>query len=233
MTTVALIGADGAGKTSVAGRSVDPPAGPGALPVHGRQRRLEQRDAADHPARPPGQTGRSARARTPPVRRPTRRARHGRRSFVKRRVADVRAALRSGTDSPRSGIGSGWPGAGSDRGAVVLFDRHFFVDYHAYDVDGEDRSWSQRLHGSSLGGSTRAPTSSSTWMRRVRCCSRARARARSRPSSGVATIPGDRRRSSATSSRSTPRSRWTTVTEQVAGAIVKRLPASARRPATR
>jgi len=40
-------------------------------------------------------------------------------------------------------------------GAVVVFDRHFFVDYHAYDVDeagrSADRSWSQRLHGSILG----------------------------------------------------------------------------------
>jgi thymidylate kinase len=34
---------------------------------------------------------------------------------------------------------------------VVVFDRHFFVDYHAYDLAGEDRTWSQRLHGAVLG----------------------------------------------------------------------------------
>ena len=34
------------------------------------------------------------------------------------------------------------------RGVVVIFDRHFFIDYHAYDVSGEHaRSVSQRLHG--------------------------------------------------------------------------------------
>jgi thymidylate kinase len=36
-------------------------------------------------------------------------------------------------------------------GAVVVFDRHFFVDYHAYDMSGGDRSWSQRVHGLVLG----------------------------------------------------------------------------------
>jgi thymidylate kinase len=36
-------------------------------------------------------------------------------------------------------------------GAVVVFDRHFFIDYHAYDVDARDRTWSQRLHGTILG----------------------------------------------------------------------------------
>ncbi len=30
---------------------------------------------------------------------------------------------------------------------MVLFDRHYFVDFHAYDVAGEDRTWSQRVHG--------------------------------------------------------------------------------------
>jgi thymidylate kinase len=35
-------------------------------------------------------------------------------------------------------------------GAVVVFDRHFFVDYHAYDVSAERRSAGQRVHGAVL-----------------------------------------------------------------------------------
>ena len=33
------------------------------------------------------------------------------------------------------------------RGTVVVFDRHFFADYWAYDVTGEQRSFDQRVHG--------------------------------------------------------------------------------------
>jgi thymidylate kinase len=33
------------------------------------------------------------------------------------------------------------------RGEVVVFDRHYLADYHAYDVVGEGRSASRRIHG--------------------------------------------------------------------------------------
>ncbi|MDQ3146147.1 MAG: hypothetical protein M3R01_04320, partial [Actinomycetota bacterium] len=33
------------------------------------------------------------------------------------------------------------------RGEVVVFDRHFFADYHAYDIAGTDLPLSRRLHG--------------------------------------------------------------------------------------
>lgn len=34
------------------------------------------------------------------------------------------------------------------RGKLVVFDRHFFADYHAYDVAGGDaRPWTRRVHG--------------------------------------------------------------------------------------
>ena len=33
------------------------------------------------------------------------------------------------------------------RGIIVLFDRHFFVDYHAYDIEGATRPLSARIHG--------------------------------------------------------------------------------------
>jgi thymidylate kinase len=33
------------------------------------------------------------------------------------------------------------------RGSIVVFDRHFFADYYAYDVAPRRRSASRRLHG--------------------------------------------------------------------------------------
>jgi hypothetical protein len=33
------------------------------------------------------------------------------------------------------------------RGEIVVFDRHYLADYHAYDVVGEGRSASRRIHG--------------------------------------------------------------------------------------
>jgi thymidylate kinase len=33
------------------------------------------------------------------------------------------------------------------RGTVVVFDRHFFADYWAYDVTGDQRSFDRRVHG--------------------------------------------------------------------------------------
>jgi adenylate kinase family enzyme len=73
------------------------------------------------------------------------------RSFVRRRIADLRAVARLGNrfaeEWYRQWLAWRWERAGS----VVLFDRHFFADYHAYDLEGEDRSWSQRLHGFVLG----------------------------------------------------------------------------------
>jgi thymidylate kinase len=36
------------------------------------------------------------------------------------------------------------------RGRVVVFDRHYYFDYHATDVAGGSRRWEDRLHGASL-----------------------------------------------------------------------------------
>jgi thymidylate kinase len=73
------------------------------------------------------------------------------RSFLKRRAADVRALLRVANRLAEEWYRQWLAWRWTRSGAVVLFDRHFFVDYHAYDVDTSgDRSWSQRLHGAIL-----------------------------------------------------------------------------------
>jgi thymidylate kinase len=149
MTTVALIGADGAGKTTVARRlpellpvpvrylymGVSAESSNVALPTTRLARRIKRALGA-----PPDTAG-------PPSHGPRKRSR----SFLKRRVADVRAGLRLGNrfaeEWYRQWLSWRWERAG----AVVVFDRHFFIDYHAYDVDAADRTWAQRLHGAVLG----------------------------------------------------------------------------------
>ena len=150
MTTVALIGADGSGKTTVARRL------PGMLPVPVRYlymgvsadssnitlpttriaRRIKRALGA-----PPDTAGPPSHERCKPRSR----------SFLKRRLADGRAALRLGNRLAEEWYRQWRAWRWERSGAVVVFDRHFFIDYHAYDLTGADRSWSQRLHGAVLG----------------------------------------------------------------------------------
>jgi thymidylate kinase len=150
VTTVALIGADGSGKTTVARRL------PGMLPVPVRYlymgvsadssnvslpttriaRRIKRAlGAPPDTAGPPSHDRRKPRSR----------------SFLKRRLADGRAALRLGNRFAEEWYRQWRAWRWERSGAVVVFDRHFFIDYHAYDLTGTDRSWSQRLHGAVLG----------------------------------------------------------------------------------
>lgn len=152
MTTVALIGPDGAGKTTVAGRlpdllpvpvrylymGVSTDSSNVMLPTTRIARRIKRAAGA-----PPDTAGPPSRAR--------RRTRS--RSFIKRRVSDVRAVLRVGNRLAEEWYRQWLAWRWERSGAVVVFDRHFFVDYHAYDVDDAlagDRTWSQRLHGTLL-----------------------------------------------------------------------------------
>jgi thymidylate kinase len=66
-------------------------------------------------------------------------------------VADVRAGLRVGNRLAEEWYRQWLAWRWERTGAVVVFDRHFFIDYHAYDVDGGERTWSQRPHGTILG----------------------------------------------------------------------------------
>ena len=146
MTTVALIGPDGAGKTTVAGRLPD------VLPVPVRYLYMGVSTASSNVMLPTTRLARRVKRATgappdtagPPAHGP-RRPRS--RSHVRRWRDEVRAALRLtnrfAEEWYRQWLAWRWERSG----AVVVFDRHFFVDYHAYDLEGVERSWSQRLHG--------------------------------------------------------------------------------------
>jgi thymidylate kinase len=150
MTTVALIGPDGSGKTSVArelaavlpmpvrylymGVSAD--SSNVLLPTTRLARRVKRALGA-----PPDTAGPPSHASVD-----ARRRRSG--SPGLRAVRGARAALRLGNRSAeewyRQWVARRW----QRQGALVIFDRHFFIDYHAYDVTGAHaRSLEQRLHG--------------------------------------------------------------------------------------
>jgi predicted ATP-grasp superfamily ATP-dependent carboligase/thymidylate kinase len=146
--TVALIGPDGAGKTSVAGRlarvlprpvtylymGVNPDSSNLLLPttrlVHAvrRARGVTPDTAGPRDSRRPD--------RAPPKGRVKRSLRSGR-SFL-------RLANRLAEEWQRALVAS----LQKRRGSIVVFDRHFFADYYAYDVAApRRRSASRRLHG--------------------------------------------------------------------------------------
>jgi thymidylate kinase len=150
VTTVALIGADGAGKTTVARRlpallpvpvrylymGVSADSSNMLLPTTRMARRIKRALGA-----PPDTAGPPSHDRRKP--RQT--------SFLKRRLADLRAAIRLGNRFAEEWYRQWRAWRWERTGAVVVFDRHFLIDYHAYDLEGADRTWSQRVHGAMLG----------------------------------------------------------------------------------
>jgi thymidylate kinase len=149
MTTVALIGADGSGKTSVAkalatvlphpvrylymGVSAD--SSNVMLPTTRIARRVKRAMGASRDtAGPPTHDAIAARRRSS--------------SLPRRILRAARAILRLGNRTAeewyRQLVAWRW----QRQGAIVIYDRHFFVDYHAYDVSGTHaRSLEQRIHG--------------------------------------------------------------------------------------
>lgn len=145
--TVALIGPDGAGKTTVARRldgllpapvtyiymGVNPASSNRLLPTT----RIVHAVRRARGARPDTTGPRDAREPDPAARGRARRVARTARSFLRlgNRLAEEwhRALLAA---------------AHRRRGSIVVFDRHFFADYYAYDVARERRrSAARRLHG--------------------------------------------------------------------------------------
>lgn len=147
MTTIALIGPDGAGKTTVAQRlqdvlpvpvrylymGVSADSSNVMLPTTRIARRVKRAlGAPPDTAGPPSHASRSARPRP----------------LHQRAVRGVRAGLRLANRTAEEWYRQATAWRWQRRGAVVIFDRHFFIDYHAYDIaTTHRRSLTQRLHG--------------------------------------------------------------------------------------
>jgi thymidylate kinase len=145
--TVALIGPDGAGKTSVAqglptalGRpvsylymGVSADSSNSLLPTTRIAHALKRRRGAAPDNRGP---------------RDHREVSGERRRGRRRAVGALRAALRLTNRLAEEWTRQARAWALVRRGSVVVFDRHFFADYYAYDIAGNGaRPLSRRLHG--------------------------------------------------------------------------------------
>lgn len=69
--------------------------------------------------------------------------------LVKRTLAEGRAMLRLANRLSEEWYRQGLAWSYQRRGNIVLFDRHFFSDYYAYDIaqEGRQRDLAQRIHG--------------------------------------------------------------------------------------
>lgn len=148
MVTVALIGADGAGKTSVARRLEEesdlpirhiymgdnPEAASHRLVttrlVQGLKRSLGKSTHAGGPPDP-------SRRKPPPAR------------LLKRSLRGLKSALRLTNQLAEEWYRQLIAWWYQRRGQVVVFDRHFYADYHAHDISGRSgpRSLARRIHG--------------------------------------------------------------------------------------
>src|SRR3954452_10639065 len=131
--TVALIGCDGAGKTTVA-RALERDAG---LRVRYLYMGVSA-DSSNHqlPTTRLAQRLKAAGATRPPATSPLGRARRSARAVL-------RLANRRAEEWYRQLLAQ----VHVRRGRIVIFDRHFTADFHASDVTARPRSLTRRLHG--------------------------------------------------------------------------------------
>jgi thymidylate kinase len=130
--TVALIGCDGAGKTTVA-RALERTT---ELPVRYLYMGVSA-ESSNHQL-PSTRVAHAVKRRAPA----TRRQAPARRAFRAGRSA-LRMANRLAEEWYRQLIAQAF----LTRGLIVVFDRHFLADYHALDVAGAGRPLSRRIHG--------------------------------------------------------------------------------------
>jgi thymidylate kinase len=147
--TFALIGPDGAGKTSVARElartltmptqylymGVNPDSSNRQLPTTRLHRRVRRALGA-----PPDRRG----PRDPSnIEAPSR-------GMLRRTARATKSLLRLANQLAEEWYRQVLAWRAVRSGAVVIFDRHYFSDYYAYDVDRRSRSLSRRLHGLAL-----------------------------------------------------------------------------------
>jgi thymidylate kinase len=148
MFTVALIGPDGAGKTTIGRRiehtlplpvkyvymGVNLDSSNHMLPTTRLLKALKRaRGAAPDSAGPPDPSRVRSRPQGP----------------VKRVLAGLKSTLRMTNRMGEEWFRQGLAWYYQRRGNIVVFDRHFFSDYYAYDIANQrvDRRLSDRIHG--------------------------------------------------------------------------------------
>lgn len=148
MFTVALIGPDGAGKTTI-GRRLEH-----ALPMPVKYVYMGVNlDASNHmlPTTRLLHAIKRARGARPDNAGPPdpRRAKPKPKGAIKRTAAGLKTSLRLTNRIAEEWFRQGTAWYYQRRGNIVLFDRHFFSDYYAYDIaqDGAPRPLSNRIHG--------------------------------------------------------------------------------------
>ncbi|MBX3011392.1 MAG: hypothetical protein KF832_07780 [Caldilineaceae bacterium] len=147
MFTVALIGPDGAGKTTV-GRQLEH-----RLPLPVQYIYMGVSSDSSNVMLPTTRLAHLLKRATggkPDVAGPPdpNRVKKKPKGLVKRTLAEGRAVLRLVNRLSEEWYRQGLTWSYQRRGQIVLFDRHFFSDYYAYDIAGEgQRDLTQRIHG--------------------------------------------------------------------------------------
>ena len=144
--TVALIGADGSGKTTL-GRTLER-SFPSPVKYLYMSANLEASNALLPTTRLvrwwKRRRGHTLRAGLP---RPAE-AEHGPRSSAGSLLREIRALLGLSNRLAEEWFRQGVAWYHTRRGAIVVFDRHFYSDYYAHDIMPIDRrSWARRVHG--------------------------------------------------------------------------------------